>query len=146
MTKNTSVTIMKLRTLISVILLCSFGFLNAQTPDPVLMTVNGKPILKSEFEYVYNKNNANNSIDKKTLNEYVDLFINFRLKVEEALAQGMDTTASFRSELAGYRTQLAHPYLVDSAADESILHEAYTTRSEERRVGKECRSRWSPYH
>ena len=23
---------------------------------------------------------------------------------------------------------------------------AYTTRSEERRVGKECRSRWSPYH
>lgn len=131
MTKNISVTIMKLRTLISVILLCSFGFLNAETPDPVLMTVNGKPILKSEFEYVYNKNNANNSIDKKTLNEYVDLFINFRLKVEEALAQGMDTTASFRSELAGYRTQLAHPYLVDSAADESILHEAYERMKED---------------
>ena len=56
----------------------------AQTTDPVLMTINKKPVLKSEFEYIYNKNNSNNSLDKKTLDEYVDLFVNFKLKVEEA--------------------------------------------------------------
>ena len=41
------------------------GSLFAQTVDPVLMTINGKPVLKSEFEYIYNKNNSNNSLDKK---------------------------------------------------------------------------------
>ena len=67
----------------------------AQTTDPVLMTINNKPVLKSEFEYIYNKNNSNNSLDKKTLDEYVDLFVNFKLKVEEAKSQGIDTTKSF---------------------------------------------------
>jgi len=97
----------------------------AQTYDPVLMTINGKPVLKSEFEYIYNKNNTNNSLDKKTLDEYVDLFINFKLKVEEAKRQGIDTTASFLSELSGYRSQLTKPYLTDSSVDEALLHEAY---------------------
>lgn len=78
----------------------------AQGSDPVLMSINGNPVLKSEFEYIYNKNNSNNSLDKKTLDEYVDLFINFKLKVEEAKAQGIDTTKSFVNELAGYRSQL----------------------------------------
>jgi len=97
----------------------------AQTYDPVLMTINGKPVLKSEFEYIYNKNNTNNSLDKKTLDEYVDLFINFKLKVEEAKRQGIDTTASFLGELSGYRSQLTKPYLTDSSVDEALLHEAY---------------------
>ena len=72
----------------------------AQSTDPVMMTINGKPVLKSEFEYIYNKNNSNNSLDKKTLEEYVDLFVNFKLKVEEAKTQGIDTTKSFITELA----------------------------------------------
>lgn len=107
------------------------GFLFAQTNDPVLMTINGKPVLKSEFEYIYNKNNSNNSLDKKTLNEYVDLFINFKLKVEEAKAQGIDTTKSFINELAGYRAQLTKPYLTDAKADEQVLKEAYERMKED---------------
>jgi peptidyl-prolyl cis-trans isomerase SurA len=103
----------------------------AQTSDPVLMTINGKPVLKSEFEYIYNKNNTNNSLDKKTLEEYVDLFINFKLKVEEAKRQGIDTTASFTNELSGYRSQLTKPYLTDSKADEALLHEAYDRSKED---------------
>ena len=103
----------------------------AQTTDPVLMTINNKPVLKSEFEYIYNKNNSNNSLDKKTLDEYVDLFVNFKLKVEEAKAQGIDTTKSFLNELAGYRSQLTKPYLTDSKVEDALLHEAYDRSKED---------------
>jgi len=103
----------------------------AQTTDPVLMTINKKPVLKSEFEYIYNKNNSNNSLDKKTLDEYVDLFVNFKLKVEEAKSQGIDTTKSFINELAGYRTQLTKPYLTDSKVDDALLTEAYERSKED---------------
>ena len=103
----------------------------AQTTDPVLMTINNKPVLKSEFEYIYNKNNSNNSLDKKTLDEYVDLFINFKLKVEEAKSQGIDTTKTFTTELAGYRTQLTKPYLTDSKVDDALLREAYDRSKED---------------
>lgn len=99
--------------------------------DPVLMKIHGKPVLKSEFEYIYNKNNSNNSLDKKTLDEYVDLFVNFKLKVEEAKAQGLDTTKSFINELAGYRSQLTKPYLTDAKVDESVLQEAYNRLKED---------------
>lgn len=103
----------------------------AQTSDPVLMTVNEKPVLKSEFEYIYNKNNTNNSLDKKTLEEYVDLFVNYKLKVEEAKQQKIDTTASFINELQGYRSQLAKPYLTDTKTDENLLREAYEHSKED---------------
>jgi peptidyl-prolyl cis-trans isomerase SurA len=103
----------------------------AQTTDPVLMTINNKPVHKSEFEYIYNKNNSNNSLDKKSLDEYVDLFVNFKLKVEEAKSQGIDTTKSFVNELAGYRTQLTKPYLTDSKVDDALLHEAYDRSKED---------------
>ena len=119
----------------SVITLFAFlaltGSLVAQASDPVLMTINNKPVLKSEFEYIYNKNNTNNSLDKKTLDEYVDLFVNFKLKVEEAKTQGIDTTKSFITELAGYRLQLTKPYLTDSKVDESVLLEAYNRLKED---------------
>jgi len=103
----------------------------SQAADPVLMTINGKPVLKSEFEYIYNKNNSNNSLDKKTLDEYVDLFVNFKLKVEEAKSQGIDTTSSFINELAGYRTQLTKPYLTDQKVDDQLLLEAYDRMKED---------------
>lgn len=92
--------------------------------DPVLMSVNGKDVRKSEFEYIYNKNNQQ-QVDNKSLSEYLTLFRNFKLKVAEAEAQGIDTTQAFRSELAGYRKQLAEPYLVDRKVDEQVAHEAY---------------------
>ena len=116
---------------ISFALLVLSGVMFAQTNDPVLMTINGKSVHKSEFEYIYNKNNSNNSLDKKTLEEYVDLFVNFKLKVEEAKAQGLDTTKSFVNELAGYRSQLTKPYLTDSKVDEDVLQEAYSRMKED---------------
>lgn len=97
----------------------------AQTVDPVLLTIDGQPVYQSEFEYIYSKNNTENAIDPKTIDEYIDLFVNFKLKVAEAEAQGIDTTAAFIKELSGYRKQLAKPYLVDNEAIDSLIEEAY---------------------
>lgn len=105
--------------------------LMAKGKDPVLMHINEKPVYKSEFEYIYNKNNSNNSLDKKSLEEYVDLFVNFKLKVEEALSQGLDTTKAFTSELNGYRNQLVKPYLTNPEVEEVLLKEAYERLKED---------------
>ena len=97
---------------------------NAQ--EPVVMTINDKPISKSEFEAVYRKNNGkevNNTT--KSVNEYVDLFSLFKSKVFEAESMGLDTLTSFRNELGGYRRQLAAPYLTDKNTNENLLTEAY---------------------
>lgn len=97
----------------------------------VLMTVDGKPVTKAEFERIYRKNNSNTSSDIKSLQDYLELFINFKLKVTEAEKQGLDTTKAFINELSGYRKQLAKPYLVDPDVDEKILEEAYNRLKEE---------------
>lgn len=90
-----------------------------QQNDPVLMKINNKNITRSEFEYIYNKNNSNNQLDRKTLDEYVDLFVNFKLKVAAAESEGIDTTRAFRDEFLGYRQQLARTYLTDEAVDKA---------------------------
>lgn len=107
------------------------GLFAQPSNDPVIMTIDGKPVLRSEFEYIYNKNNSNNSLDKKTLNEYVDLFINFKLKVQAAEDQGIDTTKAFINELSGYRSQLTKPYLTDQAVEDSLVQEAYNRMKED---------------
>lgn len=84
--------------------------------DVVLMRINGKEILRSEFEYLYNKNRLLTGVEQKTLQEYVDLFVDFKLKVAAAEVAGIDTTTSFRNELDGYRRQLSKNYLTDDAA------------------------------
>ena len=96
----------------------------AGAQNPVLMTVNGEKITKSEFEYIYNKNNSNDAVDKKSLDGYLDLFTVFKLKVADAKAAGIDTTQAYTSELAGYRAQLANNYLTDKALEEKLRAEA----------------------
>lgn len=103
------------------------GATSKDSDDPVLLTVADDTVTKSEFLYVYNKNNVKKDavIDKKSLEEYLDLYINFKLKVKEAESLGMDTVSSFVTELAGYRKQLAQPYLVNKDINEKLLQEAY---------------------
>jgi peptidyl-prolyl cis-trans isomerase SurA len=93
----------------------------AQANDPVVMKINGKDIKKSEFEYIYNKNNNEEAIDKRSLDEYITLFKDFKLKVAEAETQGMDTTAAFFKELNEYRSQLAKSYLETEKNDQLIV-------------------------
>jgi peptidyl-prolyl cis-trans isomerase SurA len=94
--------------------------------DPVIITIAGEDIAKSEFERVFKKNNSKDSAyDKKSIEDYLQLYINYKLKVKEALELGMDTVKSFKEELGGYRKQLAQPYLVDKEVGDSLMHEAY---------------------
>lgn len=118
-------------TLVAVLL--SVGAMMAQE-DKVLMTINGEPVMASEFMYIYQKNNQESTLDKKTVDEYVDLFVNFKLKVAEAKAQGIDTTASFLKELAGYRAQATPKYMQDAEALDSMVQLSYAHMRFDRRA------------
>ncbi len=107
----------------------------AQANDPVVMTINGKDITKSEFEYIYKKNMTYQQ-NNESIAEYKDLFINLKLKVAEAEALGFDTTADFKREYAQYRMQAARPYLQDTAFYENFLHKMYDRTMRERGVSQ----------
>ncbi len=107
----------------------------AQKNDPVLITIGDEEITKSEFAAVYKKNNVDGEVmDKKSVAEYLDLYIKFKLKVKEAEALGMDTVRSFVNELSGYRDQLAQPYLIDEETNKHLIEEAYKRRKEDLRA------------
>ena len=95
------------------------------TSDPVIMRINGKNILRSEFEYSYNKNNSDGVLEKKTVEEYVPLYVDFKLKVAEAERNGIDTLTSIRKELNGYKEQMVKPTIVDSAYIEREAKHTY---------------------
>ena len=110
---------------------------NAQSNDPVLLTVNGKPITRGEFEYSYNKNsNVEGAVETKTVDEYVDMFINYKLKVAAAEAVKMDTLTSFQNEFRQYRDMQLTPYMVDQTFIDSIAHAVYQ-RTADQLQGKE---------
>ena len=109
------------------------GF-NSFSQDQVIMTINNKDITNSEFLQIYLKNNNDPKYDKTSLEEYMELFIKFKLKVAEAEALGYDTIPKLVKELDGYKKQLALPYLVDSAKNESLIKEAYLRTKEEVRA------------
>lgn len=97
----------------------------AQSADPVIMKINGTPVLRSEFEYSYNKNNSEGVIDKKTVEDYVDLFINYKLKVVAALDAKLDTLTSFKNEFAQYRDQQLRPSFITDADVENEARKIY---------------------
>lgn len=98
--------------------------------DPVIMTVNGVDVPKSEFEYLYNKN-SQQQINPQTLDEYVEMFKLYKMKVADARAEGIDTTAAFIKEIEQYRHDLAAPYLADSLYINKLVKEAYDRSKEE---------------
>src|SRR5690554_3162448 len=99
----------------------------AAKKNDILITIGDQKISKAEFEHIYKKNNQVlvNESDKKTPKEDARMYIDFKLKVIEAIASGMDTTGSFREELEGYRNQLAAPYLTDMQYDRELVEELY---------------------
>ena len=103
-------------------------FANAQSKldNQVLMTIGGKDITVKEFTDVYAKNNLKGDvIEKKSVDEYIDLFSTFRMKVMEAEALQLDTNAKFQKELAGYRKQLAKPFMSSDDITDELIEEAY---------------------
>lgn len=90
-----------------------------------ILQIDDKTISLAEFENIFYKNNYNDTIDKQYLDEYIELFINFKLKVLEAESLYMDTISTFIKELDGYKEQLAKPYLRNKEFDDLMIKEAY---------------------
>lgn len=95
--------------------------------SPTLLQVGPKEVSLEEFEYVYTKNNKqdDNLYSRESVEDYLDLYTKFKLKVVEAEAQGIDTTEAFKKEFEGYRKQLAKPYLTEEGFIENLAKEAY---------------------
>ncbi|RLD62762.1 MAG: hypothetical protein DRJ01_05480 [Bacteroidetes bacterium] len=119
---------MKRNLIIVILILFTSQIVSAQENNDILLTIDNHKITKAEFERIYRKNNNiknTGTVDKKSLDEYLELFINFKLKVYEAEKAGYDTAQSFITELKGYRNQLAKPYFSDKKIEEQLLQEAY---------------------
>ena len=97
-----------------------------QKEDPVLFSVAGAPVHASEFEYIYNKTNGKNAdYTRESLQEYLDLYVKFKLKVKRAKEMKLDTITQLKEELDGYRKQLADSYLINKEVTERLVREAY---------------------
>jgi peptidyl-prolyl cis-trans isomerase SurA len=105
----------------------------ATPAGPAIETLGTYPVPASEFAYVYRKNNSSAPEygTRPSVNEYLDLYTNFRLKVLEAEQKGLDTTQAFKRELDGYRQQLAQPYLTEKSVTDNLVREAYDRMGQE---------------
>ncbi len=103
------------------------------TKNITLFSVGDKSVSSDEFEYVYSKNNLKKDsvVDEKDIREYLDLYVNFKLKVQEAKSLGLDQKENFKTELEGYRKQLAKPYLMESKVTNQLVEEAYNRMKSE---------------
>lgn len=111
---------------VSIFLFIILALVGYGQDDPVLFTVDDSEVRLSEFEYIYSKNNGENAdYSKKSLKEYLDLYVKFKLKVAEARSKKIDTLPSYVEELAGYRRQLADSYIVEKELARRIAKEAY---------------------
>ena len=103
----------------------------AQDADPVIMKVGENEIRKSEFEYFYRKNYTDDPGQKNDLNTSADLYLNFKLKVQAAIDEGIDRQESFISEFKGYRDMQAEEYLCDSVFLEETARQTFRLSAEE---------------
>lgn len=110
--------------LIAVILICA-PYLKGISQNDVLMTIDGIPVLLRDFERLYNKNSDIPGYESVSVEEYLDMYVNFRLKVLEAERLGYDTVQPFVIELNGYREHLAESYLIDQQVIDRLVEEAY---------------------
>jgi peptidyl-prolyl cis-trans isomerase SurA len=115
---------MKIRILYLIILtlfpaLCPAQDLNTR----ILMSVGGNKIQAGEFIRMFNK--STDPANRPDVDSYLQQFITFKLKVADAMAEGYDTSRSFRNELKGYRDQLSQNYLTDTQVKEKVLRQAY---------------------
>lgn len=105
----------------------------SKNADPVLMTINGKDVRQSEFEYLYHKNNLQ-QLAPQSIDEYIEMFIVYKLKVADAEAAGLHQTDAFTKEFNGYCAELSRPYLRDSIVEKRLIEEAYARMATSRKV------------
>ncbi len=100
---------------------------NAQSNDPqILMTVGNQSVPVSEFKAMYYNNLSKDSLkNPKAMANYLQLFIDFKLKVQAAMDARLDTTLSFKQEMGQYRDKLAEPKMRDTSVENRLIKEAY---------------------
>jgi len=109
-----------------------FSFENSTSqPKGVLFTIDTTEFISGEFIYTYQKNIYNKKITKQKIDEYLELYINFKLKVREAYERGIDTSITFKKEYNHYLDQLHEPYLSVQDDNERLIKEAYQRLQEE---------------
>jgi len=117
---------MKMRRLaLSLVAIMAMGNLFAQSNSDILMKVGKEKISKGEFVSAYQKNNLISEASEKDLREYLELYANYRMKVQEAESLQMDTSVAFQRELSSYKNQSAQQYLTDAEVTDQLLNEAY---------------------
>jgi len=102
-----------------------FCYATLSGQNNTILKIDDQIVNKAEFEQIYWKNKKEKNATKEDLDEYIQLFINFKLKVIAAEELGLDTTKKFINELSGYRVQLEKPYLIDTSINEDLINEAY---------------------
>ncbi|HNY63121.1 MAG TPA: peptidylprolyl isomerase, partial [Bacteroidales bacterium] len=107
-----------------IILFCFVSITYAQKQEPILFQYGKDVVTVKEFVNAYNKNNDISKATEEELQEYLDLYVNFKLKVKQGYEDGIDTSDAFLKELASYRTQSAQQYLIDKEVTKALLEEA----------------------
>lgn len=119
--------------IITISLIAQLGF--GQKADPILFKVEDQAVHVSEFDYIYNKNNGDGAdYSEESLQEYLDLYTKFKLKVQRAKDLQIDTIKALQAELAGYRKQLSDSYLVDKEVSNRLVKELFERKQKDRRV------------
>ena len=104
--------------------------------DPILMRINGEQVTKSDFEYAYKKANSSMSSDNQSVDEFLQSFIDFKLKVEEAKSLQLDKNETFQKEYSRYLEQTQKPYITDSISSEIVAKKIYDRLRENIQVGQ----------
>ena len=113
------------RLALSLVAIMAMGNLFAQSNSDILMKVGNEKVSKGEFVSAYQKNNLISEASEKDLREYLELYANYRMKVQEAESLRMDTSVAFQRELSSYKNQSAQQYLTDAEVTDQLLNEAY---------------------
>jgi peptidyl-prolyl cis-trans isomerase SurA len=122
--------------LCSAITLSVFAQSKSSAQSIPLFSVNKNTVNTDEFIYLYKKNHQHAADDftKEKIEEYLTLYVNFKLKVEEARKRGMDTTQSFLREYNQYKEELRKPYLPGNNLTDSLVRMTYERMKEEVRA------------
>jgi len=106
--------------------------MNLTAQDKTLFTIDKEEVTVSEFQYIYEKNNRDKAdYSEQSLKEYLELYINFKLKVHKAKEEGYDQTETYQRELAGYRQQLADSYVIDKEVIAKMADEIHRRQQQD---------------
>ena len=117
---------MNYKNFLIILFFVGYNYTVAQSKKDILFTVADQPIYSDEFVRVFNKNrDIVADENKKSVEDYLDLYINYKLKLKQAYDLKYDTISSFKKELNSYREQLIIPFLTDSKITEALVQEAF---------------------